>query len=155
MTIDLTSWKHRPFTQKWLWRFRDLAKQVASWSKDSTKVGAVAVTDDKAVVATGYNGLPRGVMDLPERLERPAKYLYTTHAEANIVAHAARTVLRGTTVFVTHCCCAQCAALLINAGVARVVIGDGKTHMSDETFIAAKQMFIEAGVEVIISEDMQ
>lgn len=131
---------------KWTERFMSLAKEVASWSKDSTKVGSVAVDVDKRVLETGYNGLPRGVDDKPERMERPAKYLWTSHAESNLVAHAARDRLLGSTVYVTHLCCSGCARSLINAGVSRVVCGDGITSMPQEEFDVAIQMFHEAGV---------
>src|ERR1051326_2813900 len=54
--------------EKWDRRFLELAKHVSSWSKDpSTKVGAVIVDANRRVVATGYNGFPRGVEDTPER----------------------------------------------------------------------------------------
>ena len=80
----------------WHKRFLDLASHVATWSKDpSTKVGAVAVAPSKQILETGFNGIPRGVQDLPERMERPEKYLWTAHAEENLVAHAARKVLEG------------------------------------------------------------
>lgn len=138
------------FVRKWVDYFLGMAKYISTASKDpSTQVGAVAVSDAKAVLETGYNGLPRGVQDLPERMERPAKYDWTAHAEENLVAHAARKVLEGSTVFVTHFCCNGCARMLINAGVARVVIGDGKTSMPPEKFQIAKTMFEEAGVEVV------
>jgi dCMP deaminase len=139
---------------KWIARFLALAWHFADWSKDpSTGVGAVAVAGDgKTVLETGYNGLPRGVEDRPERMERPAKYLWTAHAEENLVAHAARKVLAGATVYVTHCCCNACARMLINAGVARVVIGNGQTHMPAEVFEVSKTMFAEAGVEVVFTD---
>jgi dCMP deaminase len=136
-------------SQKWCDRFLTLAQHVAGWSKDTTKVGAVAVDYAKRVLETGYNGLPRGVRDLPERMERPAKYLWTGHAEANLVAHAARDRLQGSTVYVTHLCCSGCARSLINAGVAVVVCGDGTTSMPQEEFDVAVQMFREAGVRLI------
>lgn len=133
-------------------RWRDylmgFARQAATMSKDSTKVGAAAFGDVRQILETGFNGLPRGVDDLPERMERPAKYLWTGHAEENLVAHAARPRLAGSTVYVTHFCCSRCARMLINAGVARVVVGDGKTSMPAEEFEAAAVMFREAGVEV-------
>ncbi len=137
----------------WTRRFLDLAAHISRWSKDpSTQVGAVAVSPARAIVETGYNGLPRGVKDLPERMERPAKYLWTAHAEENLVAHAARERLQGTTVYVTHMCCASCTRMLINAGVKGVVVGSGKTSMPPEQFTAAMQMFCEAGVSVTASE---
>jgi dCMP deaminase len=133
---------------KWTTRFLNLAKHIATWSKDSTQVGAVAVSHSKQVLETGFNGLPRGVQDLPERMERPAKYLWTSHAEENLVSHAARAVLEGSTVYVTHLCCSRCARTLINAGVAKVVCGDGTTSMPAEEFEVATTMFREAGVEL-------
>jgi len=136
---------------KWVHRFMEIARLAASWSKDTTKVGAVARNDDRLVLGTGYNGLPRGVQDLPERMERPAKYLWTAHAEENLVAQAARQVLAGSTVSVTHMCCARCARSLINAGVKRVEFdGKGTTSMPPEEFEVAKVMFQEAGVELVM-----
>lgn len=135
---------------RWAERFLGLAAVVAQWSKDkSTRVGAVAVDPaSRAILETGYNGIPRGVLDHPDRLERPAKYLWTSHAEENLVAHAARKVLAGSTVYVTHLCCNGCARMLINAGVAKVVVGYGTTSMPPEQFEIAQVMFSEAGVEL-------
>ena len=51
-------------SNKWDIRFLEMAKLVASWSKDpSTQVGAIAVRN-RTVIAQGYNGFPRGVDDL-------------------------------------------------------------------------------------------
>jgi dCMP deaminase len=136
-------------TETWKKRFLRLAKEVASWSKDpTTKVGSVAVTKAKRIAGLGYNGPPTGVADTPERFERPAKYLYTCHSEQSLVATAARQVLEGTTVFVTHLPCSTCAALLINAGVAKIVVGDGTTSMPEEEFEVAQIMLAEAGVQL-------
>lgn len=137
---------------KWQARFLGVAREVASWSKDpNTKVGCVLVSPDGVVVATGYNGIPRGVGDLPARMERPAKYLWTVHAEAAAVANAARSGARlsGATAFVSHAPCASCARLLLNAGIGKVVVGTGTTSMPDEEFEAAATMFREAGVKVV------
>jgi len=136
-------------TSKWTTRFLQLARSVASWSKDpTTQVGAVAVGTTRRVLETGYNGPPAGVEDLEARFQRPAKYLWTTHAEANLVAAAAQHRLSGSTVYVTHLCCSSCAALLINSGVARVVCGPGLTSMPKEQFEVALRMLEEAGVEL-------
>lgn len=135
--------------QTWIARFLGDAWSKAAWSKDpSTKVGAVAVDDDKVVLESGFNGIPRGVEDRPERMERPAKYLWTAHAEENLVAQAARPRLKGSTVYVTHLCCNACARMLINAGVKKVVCGPGTTSMPQEQFQVAVQMFKEADVEL-------
>lgn len=127
------------------------AEHAATHSKDSTKVGAVLVGRNREVLLTAYNGPPAGVLDVPERFVRPAKYLYASHAEANLVAFAARLGIRveGCTVFVTHFPCSSCARSLIQAGVKRVVHGAGTTSMPTEEFTAALDMMTEANVEVI------
>lgn len=124
-----------------------MAELVALRSKDlRTRVGAVAIGSADRVLATGYNGLPRGVQDLYERMTPEVKYVFTAHAEENLVANAARSVLEGATVTVTHLCCAACSRMLINAGVSRVYVGDGQTSMDPALFEAARTMFREAGV---------
>ena len=138
-------------TKSWTDYFLAMAHLVASKSKDpSTKVGCVVITEDKVVAATGYNGLPRGVEDTAERMERPAKYLWTSHAEENAVAQAARVgmKLKGGTAYVTHMPCSRCARTLIQAGIETVVVDRGTTSMPQEEFDVAMQMFKEAGVDV-------
>jgi len=104
---------------KWDTRFIDLAKLVASWSKDpSTQVGAVIVDKDKGIVSTGFNGFPQGVDD--EATDRDIKLLRTIHAEENALLFARRDVT-GMTVYVTRPPCARCAVKLIQSGVSRVV----------------------------------
>lgn len=134
----------------WDTYYMGFARHAAMKSKDGTKVGAVLVGQDGEVRLTAYNGPPRGVKDLPERFERPAKYLYASHAEANLVAFAAREGIRtaGCIVYVTHMPCAGCAKALIQAGVAGVVFGDGKTSMPDEEFAASMEMLDEAWVHI-------
>lgn len=126
------------------------ARHAAVKSKDSTQVGAVLVGPDRTVLLTAYNGPPRGVLDLPSRRERPAKYLWASHAEANLIAFAARQGIRteGCTIYVTHHPCASCARTLVQAGIRHVVAGDGATQMPDDEFRTAAEMFYEADVRV-------
>lgn len=137
--------------QPWHEYFLDIAALVASRSEDaSTKVGCVIVGPDHELRATGYNGMPRGVAAKPERLERPEKYLWTSHAESNAVCNAARSgvALKGCTAFVTHMCCADCARMLIQAGITNVWVGPGTTSMPAEQFEVARRLFFEGGVRV-------
>lgn len=142
-------------TLKWDVRFLELAKHLAEWSKDpSTKVGAVAVRD-RRILATGYNGFPLGVADLPGRLEnRNEKYLRTVHAEANAVAQAAKNAisLNNSDIYVwPFIPCSSCCTLLIQAGIKRVVVPD--TTIPDrweESFKMSRDMFSEAGVDLIV-----
>ena len=134
----------------WKTYLMGFAQHAAAKSKDSTKVGAVLVGPHREVLLTAYNGPPAGVKDLPERFERPAKYLYASHAEANLIAFAARLGIRteGCTVYVTHMPCAGCARTLIQSGIVKVVVGPGTTSMPEEEFAVAEEMFREAGVTV-------
>ena len=74
----------------WDQYFFDIVNVVKEKSKDrSTKVGAIIVGPDQGVRSTGFNGFPRGVNDnVDARHERPAKYLYTEHAERNAIYNA-------------------------------------------------------------------
>lgn len=124
------------------------AAHAAVKSKDGTQVGAALVGPDREVRLTAYNGPPKGVEDRPERRERPFKYLFASHAEANLVAFAAREGIstRDCFVFVTHHPCSSCARTLIQAGVKAVIYGEGKTSMPPNEFEAAAQMFDEARI---------
>src|SRR6056300_417538 len=75
---------------KWDQRFMQMAQMVSTWSKDpSSKIGAVAVNDEKRILATGYNGFPRGIADTEERLNnRDEKYPRIIHAEMNVLMNA-------------------------------------------------------------------
>jgi len=115
-------------SETWLSYFMNIARVIATKSKDpSTKVGAVAVdTNTKRILATGYNGFPAGVKERPERWERPVKYSYIVHSEANIVASAARfgINLTGSTLFVTLHPCVDCAKIVASAGFKNVIYID-------------------------------
>lgn len=136
---------------KWNKRFITLAEHISSWSKDpSTQVGCVIVNDKCLVVAMGYNGFPRGVSDTADRLnDRPTKYLMVQHAEANAVLNATGP-LDGATAYVTHPPCANCAGLLIQAGVTKVLARHCKPELTEifaKSFNASVAMFSEAGVD--------
>lgn len=130
--------------------FADHGKAAAKKSKDSTQIGAALISPDGFVCLTSFNGIPKGVDDLPERRERPEKYAWSQHAERNLVSFAARHGIKtdGCSVYSTHFPCSQCAGGLIQAGIKCVLVGDGKTSMPEREFEVARIMFAEAGVEV-------
>lgn len=146
--------KHDDKIFDWDDYFMGFAEYAALKSKDpSTEVGCAIFGEDGEMRSTGFNGIPRGVNDKEERMERPAKYTWMSHAEENAVAHAARVgvSLKGCDVYVTHQPCARCARLLIQAGVASVTVGTGHLAMknhSPQEFEDAVTMFTEAGVEL-------
>lgn len=129
-----------------------MARHVAQLSKDpSTQVGAVIFDAKRRFVSAGYNGLPRGVEDRPERLaERSIKYKMIRHAEANALAFATAP-LEGATLVVTHPCCTQCAGAAIQAGVTHVVWpapDEAFRARWEEDLALVREMFSEAGVVV-------
>lgn len=134
----------------WDRRFLSLAEHVASWSKDpSTQVGAVIVRPDKTIASLGFNGLPRGVPDLPETLaDRETKYAIVVHAEINAVLHA-RESLAGYTLYVwPFHPCSNCASAIVQAGIGRVVTVPSDVGRWRESFDRAAYVFGSAGVKV-------
>ncbi|MHC1479084.1 deoxycytidylate deaminase [Frateuria aurantia] len=137
---------------KWDQRFLDVARLVASWSKDpSTKVGAVLVQPaQKRIVSTGYNGYPRRLED-DGGLDRERKLSRTIHAEMNAILHA-REPTDGLTLYVTPLPpCDRCAAHIIQAGIRRVVYAGGDLGRWSASASASLAYFREAGIEVVES----
>ncbi|MBO7556081.1 MAG: dCMP deaminase family protein [Alphaproteobacteria bacterium] len=148
------------FSEKWHLRFMEVAKLVATWSKDpNTKTGAVVVGPDKEIRATGYNGLVRGVEDdVPERMERPTKYDFFEHAERNAIYNACLTgvSLKGCVMYTTLPPCTDCARAIIQSGIKTVVTKEMTIDANSpsggwrDKLIYSSQMFKEAGVEYIV-----
>ena len=139
----------------WDQRYIDLAKHISSLSKDpSTKIGAVAIGKHGQILSTGYNGFPRKIDDLEERLNnRETKYKYTIHAEMNCIYNASLTgiSLEGATLYVTGLpVCEKCALGIIQSGIKNVVMSFPKDLPENWNISGqmAVEMFMEAGVEV-------
>jgi len=143
----------------WDTYFLNLARQAATRSTCLRRqVGAVLVRD-KRVLATGYNGAPRGVAHcldvgcLREQMGIPSgerqELCRAIHAEQNAVIQAAvhGIAIDGATLYCTLQPCVLCAKILINCGVHEIHYADG---YPDELSLA---MFDEAGVTVV-KEDL-
>lgn len=140
---------------KWDWRFMELAKHIASWSKDpSTKTGAVIVRPDRTIASVGFNGFPRGIEDKEKLLNnREEKYKRVIHCELNAII-SAREPLNGYTLYNwPGQSCARCAVHIIQSGIGRVVapVFDGSEYRNrwEEETKLAESLFAEAGVEII------
>ncbi len=136
--------------------FLGIAKAIAYKSKDrSTKIGAVVLGPDCEIRSSGWNGFPRGIDDsVEERHTRPAKYLWTAHAEENSVAQAARigVSLNGCTMLVTELHpCTACSRMIIQAGIKRVFAPAEPKDIAkwNGEELVAMQMLSEAGVVVV------
>ena len=133
---------------KWDLRFLSLAVHVSSWSKDPrTRVGAVIVNEQKQVLSPGYNGFPRGVLDIEERYQqRSTKYLFVAHAERNALDNCF-TDTRGSTLYTTLAPCNECVKSIIQKGIKRIVTLTSNDRPQDNSD-AAVLMLQEANVKL-------
>lgn len=117
--------------------FLEMSKLVAKRSTCLRRsVGAVLVKD-KRILATGYNGAPRGLKHcidigcIRQKLKIPSgerhELCRALHAEQNALIQASLygISLAGSTLYATNQPCVICAKMLINAGIKEVVIADG------------------------------
>ena len=119
-------------------------------------VGAVVVLD-KRIIATGYNGAPRGIMHceerggcLREKMGLPSgerhELCMALHAEQNAIIQAASMgqSIEGSTIYVTHQPCVICAKMIINAGIRRIVVREGYPDQLSVDILA------EAGIRTVL-----
>ena len=98
------------------------------WAENSyckrRKVGALLVKD-KMIISDGYNGTPSGFENVCEDDDNVTKP-YVLHAEANTITKVARSnnSSDGAILYVTSSPCIECAKLIIQAGIARLVYSD-------------------------------
>lgn len=98
------------------------------WSENSycrrRKVGALIVKD-KMIISDGYNGTPSGFPNICED-EDDTTFPYVLHAEANAITKVARSnnSSEGGTLYVTASPCVECAKLIIQSGIRRVVFSE-------------------------------
>ena len=140
---------------KWDKRFLGLAEHISTWSKDpSTQVGACIVDKANRVVSISYNGFPRGVDDNEDYLtNREKKLQRTIHAEPNAILFAQRDLTDHTLYVYPFPPCTNCATLIIQSGIVRVVSPDASPELRERwhaSMVAAEELFKEAGVELSI-----
>ncbi len=141
--------------------FLKITREVAQRSTCLRRqVGATLVLD-KHILATGYNGAPKGLVHcteigcLRDKLGIPSgerqELCRGLHAEMNALLQAANLgiSMAGATLYTTSHPCVLCAKMLINCGVRRIVA------LSDYPDWLAKEMLQEAGVNVEVIKDSQ
>lgn len=121
------------------------------WAENSyckrRKVGALVVKE-KMIISDGYNGTPSGFDNVCED-SRDLTLPYVLHAEANAITKLARSSNNsdGSTLYVTASPCIECAKLIIQAGIKRVVYAE-KYRLEDGIALLQR-----AGIEVIYLND--
>ena len=150
---------HDERTMKWNLRFMRKAEDAAMDSKDpSTKVGALIVSENGNILSTGYNGFPRKVRDLDERLnDRTIKYPLTVHAELNALSNCLTEGIstKGSILICTHLPCATCCGVLLQAQVEKWVIKKPTEEFKKrwgEEYKFTMMMIKDAGINPIIVE---
>lgn len=145
----------RPSWDAYFMQIAHLVKTRATCPR--RQVGAVIVRN-KRILATGYNGAPRGLShcppngpthDWPEGCLRAGHCIRALHAEQNALLQAAMIGIpcEGSSIYVTCQPCNTCAKMIINAGIEKVVYeGDYPDEFSIE-------LFRESGLEVFTFRD--
>ncbi|MBQ3630513.1 MAG: dCMP deaminase family protein [Prevotella sp.] len=120
------------------------------WAENSycqrRQVGALVVKD-KMIISDGYNGTPSGFENICED-EQGVTKPYVLHAEANAITKLARSGNNsdGATIYITASPCIECAKLIIQAGIKRVVYGE--QYRLDDGI----RLLERAGIEVVLLE---
>ncbi len=102
------------------------------WAENSycvrRQVGALIVKD-QMIISDGYNGTPSGFENVCEDEETGRTKPYVLHAEANAITKVAKSAnnCSGATLYITTSPCIECAKLIIQAGIKRVVYCDQYT----------------------------
>lgn len=122
---------------------------------------AAVLVKDRRIISTGYVGAPMGIATCDEvghlikesvdpQGNRKVNCIRTTHAEANAIALAARegVATEGATMYCRMEPCLDCAKLMINAGVKKVIAQ--KRYQAAET---SREFLRYAGVELVVLED--
>ena len=129
---------------------RRYLRMARIWAENSyckrRQVGALIVKD-KSIISDGYNGTPSGFENICEDGQGVTKK-YVLHAEANAITKVAASTnnCSGATVYVTASPCIECAKLIIQAGIKRVVYSE-EYHLRDGV-----ELLQHAGVEVLFLE---
>jgi dCMP deaminase len=122
-------------------------KMARVWAENSycqrRQVGALVVKD-KMIISDGYNGTPSGFENVCEDENNVTKP-YVLHAEANAITKLARSSnnSEGATIYITASPCIECAKLIIQAGIRRVVYGE-QYRLTDGIDLLRR-----AGIEVV------
>ena len=121
-----------------------MATEWAKLSHCSRKQVGALIVKDRMIISDGYNGTPTGFENTCETVEGDTKW-YVLHAEANAILKVAASTqsCSGATLYVTLSPCRECAKLIYQSGIVRVVYQNAYKDTTGLDFLA------KAGVELI------
>jgi dCMP deaminase len=141
--------------------FMEMAKLAAKRSTCLRRQVGAVIVQDKHVVATGYNGAPKGIPHCGElggcyreKNNIPSgerhELCRALHAEQNAIIQAATYAqgIDGATIYITHQPCVICAKMIINSGIERIVVNDGYPDQM------AVDILEEAGLRIVRLQDL-
>jgi len=126
---------------------RSYLEMAAVWAKNSyckrRQVGALLVKD-RMIISDGYNGTPSGFENICEDEDGHTKP-FVLHAEANAITKVAKSgnSSQGATMYVTTAPCLECAKLIIQAGIKRLV------YKEDYRISDGVELLRRAGIEIV------
>jgi dCMP deaminase len=130
---------------------------ISTKSKDPrTKYGSILVKNNHQI-AEGYNGIPKGVYDFPDRLDKDNKENYIVHAEQNCCFMAARfgIATEGAILYCQGLPCVNCAKSLIQCGIKEVAYHkrwQSVVEKIDRPWVKlldiSRKMMLESGVSI-------
>ena len=140
--------------------FMEMAELTAKRSTCLRRQVGAVIVQNKHIIATGYNGAPRGLAHcaelggcLREKLGVPSgerhELCRALHAEQNAIIQAATLghSIEGASIYITHQPCSICAKMIINAGIDKIVVKEG---YPDELAVSLLE---EAGKRIITMKE--
>jgi dCMP deaminase len=127
-----------------------LAEDYAQCSQDESRKSGCIIAIGDHLITSGANNFPPGVARTDERLQRPAKYTFTEHAERTAIYLAAKVgvALAGSTAYLNWYPCADCARALAMSGIIRLVCVEPDWTEVRYGFHDARAILEESGVKV-------
>ena len=125
------------------------------WAENSycvrRKVGALIVKDNM-IISDGYNGTPSGFENICEDENNVTKP-YVLHAEANAITKVAASSnsSKGATIYVTSAPCIECAKLIIQSGIKRVVYSE-KYRVEDGCHLLERANIVLDYIDIDIND---
>ena len=125
-------------------------KMAKEWSLNSyckrNKVGCLVI-GNKTIISDGYNGTPTGFSNECEDCDNNT-FPYVLHAEANAITKLAKNTVtsEGSTMYVTLSPCYDCAKLIIQSGIKRIVFCE--FYRKTESL----KLLLDAGIEIVYTK---
>ena len=144
----------------WNEYFMELAVLTAQRSTCLRRQVGAVIVKDRHIIATGYNGAPRGIKHcedrggcLRQKMNIPSgerhELCIALHAEQNAIIQAASLgqSVEGATIYVTHQPCVICAKMIINAGIQEIIVQEGYPDQ------LSRDILDEAGIKIVMLGD--